>query len=65
VNDAYFRLAYFNKHLQKLEQNHAERVVAFLDAQKTKRENEPNTHTAWDNAYEAASDAFKKMSATK
>ena len=63
VNDAYLRLAYFHEKLHSLKKNQAEQVMAFLDIQRTKEKNEPNSHIAWDHAYEAALDAFKNLSA--
>ena len=62
LNDAYFRLAYFHEKLHTLKETHAQRVVAFLDAQSTKTDVEPNADAAWDNAYEATLDAFKEVS---
>ena len=65
INDAYFRLAYLHEKLHKLDQNHANRVVAFLDVQKTKGDSEPNSHVAWNHAYKATLDAFRNLSASK
>ena len=54
TNDAYFRLDYYHKKLNKLGDPHAKRVSDYLDAQALPQPSEPDAHLAWTHAYEAA-----------
>ena len=65
INDAYLRLDYFHRQLRSLEPAHVDRVAAFLEAQGTRSESEPDSHVAWDHAYEAALDAFRTVSTSE
>ena len=61
VNDAYFRLEYYDKKFRKLKPPHSTRVTAYLDAQSNAQSAGSNSHVAWTHAYEAAVDAAKAL----
>jgi hypothetical protein len=57
INDAYFRLEYYDRIFSKLTPPHAERVAAFLAAQGKPVASEWDAHLAWTQAFDAALDA--------
>ena len=65
LNSAYLRLAYLDKELLTLPSAHSTRINKFLKTQITKQKVEPNSYIAWDHAYEAATEAFRKLSGNR
>jgi hypothetical protein len=63
VNDAYLRLAQYRQTLG-LEPMHAQRAQAFLEAQIDAVDG-ADAHAAWNQAYDAASSALNKLSASQ